>query len=304
MAARYRHLQNASGVTTADQLQLRESLRARLTLDARERFSVAIGASSGSGFGPSWNSTGIGTGDAAWPFQVRHLSMAVQPAAGIEIQAGSLEFARGDATDVTGYDSDGYVAGERVSVRRRDRLGLDEVVVTAGYVGDFDQPNFFHRSRRLGEWNYAQALALRRLGKAVSLTGEFERRDGAQVVRASIQARTPRLRAVDAITLEVYGRSKPSDGGFHFGGQKRLGPVAVRAGLAQVDEDTGHANSDRFGAGRRAYLQLSGSVFPNLTVQLWAGRALGRTAGLRIRTRIDLVAEYDVLGAIRTAAGR
>ncbi|RPJ84135.1 MAG: hypothetical protein EHM13_05630 [Acidobacteria bacterium] len=304
MAARYRHLQNASGITTADQLQLREALRARFTLDTRDRFAVRVGASSGSAFVSSWNSTGVGTGDRVWPFQVRHLSLALQPAAGIEVQAGSLEFARGDASEIIGYDSDGYVTGERVGVRRPDRLGLDEIVVTAGYVGDFNQPNFFHRYDRLGEWNYAQALARRSLSAGVSLTGEFEHLDGAQTVRAALQARTTRLRVVDAITLEIYGRSQPSAGGAHLGGQKRLGPVTVRAGLAQIDEKTGQVNSDRFGAGRRAYVHLSGPVYRNLTLQIWAGHALGHSDGLRIRTRVDVIVEYDVLGGIRDATER
>ena len=115
---RYRFIDNSAGTVTTNQLQHRESLRARFKFDAPGKYALNVGVFSGSRFTSGWNNTGIGMGDWQAPLAVRVVYFAAQPASGIEAQYGSLYILKGESSEITTYDEDGYVIGERVSVRR------------------------------------------------------------------------------------------------------------------------------------------------------------------------------------------
>ncbi len=67
---------------------------------------------------------------------LRQLYFDAKPVDGLELQIGSLGFNLGENTEVTGYDNDSYVVGERVQLKMPKRLYFDEVSFTHGYVGD------------------------------------------------------------------------------------------------------------------------------------------------------------------------
>src|SRR5262245_2969278 len=60
---RYRFVDNSAGVATTNQLQHRESLRARFKFDAPGRYALNLGLFTGSRFTCGWNNTGIRMGD-------------------------------------------------------------------------------------------------------------------------------------------------------------------------------------------------------------------------------------------------
>ena len=62
LSMRYRLMENTAGAMTANQLQFKDALRARVNLDRDRRFTINIGAFSGSSFTRSWDPTGIGSG--------------------------------------------------------------------------------------------------------------------------------------------------------------------------------------------------------------------------------------------------
>jgi hypothetical protein len=66
---------------------------------------------------------------------------------------------RGESTEITGYDNDAYLTGQRVSVKRPKDLFFDEVSVTFAYLGDLTTPSITNRYHRLDEVNYRHLLA-------------------------------------------------------------------------------------------------------------------------------------------------
>lgn len=299
LGTRYRVVENGAGVLTANHVQYKGTLRVRFGIDADRRYSVGLGAVTGSGFTPSWNATGLGTGDAGFDFKVRQLFITATPVDGLELQVGSLYVQRGETTEIIGYDNDGYVAGERVALRMPSRLLFDEIVVTTGYIGDSREPSVFARANRMGEWDYGQVLVTKRVLPALSVTGEYSVLSGQHLVRAAGTIRTRRMRALDLLRVEQYVRVDEATFGFNLEGQKAVAPrVTLGAGLADVDPFAGVLNSDRFGPGRRVYASLSARLAPDLTFQGWLGQAVGETRDLPLKTRFDAVLEFDLLQAL------
>ena len=72
----------------------------------------------------------------------------------MEIQYGSLDIWHDESTDITGYAFNGYVDGERVSIKRPRDLFFDDISVAYGYVGDFNSPNAIGRLDGLGQSNF------------------------------------------------------------------------------------------------------------------------------------------------------
>ena len=60
------------------------------------------------------------------------LYFAAIPVQGVEGQYGGLYIVKGESTELTTYDEDGYIIGERVSVRRPKELFFDEISATVG----------------------------------------------------------------------------------------------------------------------------------------------------------------------------
>src|SRR5262245_43791709 len=61
LSSRYRLMENSGGATTANQLQFKDAIRARVNVDRDRRFAINIGAFSGASFTSSWDATGIGS---------------------------------------------------------------------------------------------------------------------------------------------------------------------------------------------------------------------------------------------------
>ena len=118
---------------TTNQLQHRESLRARLKFDAPGRYALNFGTFSGVAIHQRLEQHRHRPGDWQKPLSVRTLYFAAQPIAGVEGQYGSMYIIKGESTEITTYDEDGYVIGERVSVRRPRHLFFDEMSATVGY---------------------------------------------------------------------------------------------------------------------------------------------------------------------------
>ena len=60
---RYRVIENSAGTVTTNQLQHRETLRARVIFDAAKRYTLNVGLFTGNAFTGSWDPTGAGTGE-------------------------------------------------------------------------------------------------------------------------------------------------------------------------------------------------------------------------------------------------
>jgi hypothetical protein len=223
IGVRYRFVANSLGVTTNRQLQHTQAFKARFKFDRAGKYSINAGVFSGSNFTGSWNNLGPGTGRPFTNLYLKQLYFSAKPAAGLEVQYGGLYVSRGESTEVTSYDNDAYLMGERVSVRRPKELFFDEVSVTYAYLGDFNRPNINKRFSRLKESNYHQFLLSKRLGKRAVVSADYTFESGVETMREAVRADARKLRVVDSLRLELYQRLdvKP-DAGFALSGEKSL----------------------------------------------------------------------------------
>ena len=135
LGTRYRYIALANG-TAADQQQWQFVVRGRFKFDRKGRYSVNFGLFTGNAITAGWNNTGLGTGRGQTNLYLKQLYFSAKPIKEFEIQAGGLGLNNGENTEITGYDNDAYVTGERVIVRAPQKLYFDEISLTNGYLGD------------------------------------------------------------------------------------------------------------------------------------------------------------------------
>lgn len=304
LAARYRFVQTSQGVVSASHAQHSGQARMRFNVDPKARLSVTVLFSPGSGFTSSWNNLGPGTGEFTRSWALEHLYAAAVPVTGVEMSFGSIGFVRGESTEITSYDNDGYMAGERISVKRPKSLYFDELAVTSAFLGYTSTPAFWDRADSLTESrNYFQYFASKKLTKTVGASADYTRVAGVPTFRTGIAVKMPKAMVVDAVRYEQYFRGgSTSASGFAVFGEKSITKkVNVGIGLANIDANYGPLNADRFGKGKRLYETASVKVTPEFTVQLFMAQAFGNDYPVGNRYRFDLVANYNVLGRIQRA---
>lgn len=302
--ARYRVIDTSAGVRSASQLQHKQTIRAGVKFDANGRYSLQTGLGTGNSFTASWEPTGIGTGEPAWAFNVRTLYLAAQPMKGLEIHVGSLPATlRGESSEITAYDNDGFLVGERVTIRRANELWLDEVAATVGYLGDFSTPNAFRRLDSLDDHNYTQVLAVKRLWSRGAASVDWTRVDGVETWREAVRVATGDTKVVDSVRLELYQRAAAPDGeGFAISLDKAVSKqVSLTGGYATIDRAAPLLNGDRYGRGRRVFVEGRVAVTPELSVSVFYTHAVANDFPIANDTRFDLVVSYNVLRALQRA---
>src|SRR5690606_14365556 len=132
-------------------------------------------------FVSGWNDSGVGAGEYAGDFHVRQLYLSAEVRPGVVVQAGGLSPLRGENTELTSYDNDAFIAGERVVWRRAGLV--DQLAATAGFIGDYRTPNVFDRFRRMDDWNYGQVLVGLRVTPQVAASADYTYEDGRDLLR-------------------------------------------------------------------------------------------------------------------------
>lgn len=303
LSARYRTIENSLDVRTINQLQYAGLFRGRFRFDPAGRLTLNAAYGTGTNFIGSWNNTSIGTGSFVGRWRVKQLYVAWVPAGGVDLSFGSMGFVRGASTEITTFDNDGYLAGERITLRRPKELLVDELTVTRGFVGDLDEPSVFNRLNRLtGGRNYYQVLASRTFGAAVSASGDYSRLSGVPHLRLAVAARTPALRAIDSIRLEHYSRfGDDPESGFALFAEKTVRRLNIGAGYADIDPRYRPINADRFASGKRLYATAAARLTTDLTASVFITRAVDSDFPNPIGERLDVAVVYDVLGRLRRA---
>ena len=124
---RYRMLENHLGSRAQNWSDHHQGLKLRLKLDRAARYSLSAVALNGDTFTAGWNLRGLGDASSNRVF-VKQLFVTAKPRNGVEFQYGGLPIVRGESSEITSYDNDGYLMGQR--------LTLGDVTLTAGYLGD------------------------------------------------------------------------------------------------------------------------------------------------------------------------
>ena len=302
VGVRYQRVDNSADVTTADLMQYREGLRARFNFDKKKRFTVTAGAQSGPTFNSGWLATGAGRGAFdGHRHYVRQLFASAVPVKGIELQYGGLYLLRGEHDEFTSYDDDGYVVGERLSVRRPKALWLDEVSLTRGAIVSTAAPSVFRRWDGLTNQTYTQALGSKTFSKVVTASLDYTRATGADTIRGAVTIHLPAGAPVQTVRYEQYRRvNHDPASGFAVWVDRTLGRLGrLQAGYIAVDQHYGGFNSDRAQSGRRVFANLVVPVYGPVSATVFATRAVDIDYPVSVARRFNFVLTYDVLSSLR-----
>jgi hypothetical protein len=316
---RYRSIFDGDGVHTDDQAQQRTLLDGKFKFDSQGKYSIGFRLSSGQyfdwaysdfigggttqgnlksipGMSPADREDAIGSGPAAavypsggWAILPRQLYLDAKPIDGIELQYGSLGFNRGDNSEITSFDDDGYIAGGRLIVRKPQYLYFDEISVTYAYLGDIMTPNFFDRYQRLSQSNYHQFLLRKRLTRWLDVSTDYTY-EVTHTIREAAYIKTKWAKAVDSVRVEAYQRpfdannvdtdDYASGSGFAITAEKSIRKkVLLQAGYADVDYNydvyahNGNnsiwafaLNGDSYGMGKRPFVRATVNVTPYISL--------------------------------------
>ncbi len=304
LALRYHFVESFDEALRVENAQHLQALRARVRLDGKGRTSLHAGVFPGSRFGSGWNNTGWGTGEPGLRLYLKQFYLSARPAHGLQVEWGGLGVAYGESTEVTSYDYDGYVTGERLTLGKPLRLFFEEVSVTLGYIGAGDEPGFFDRLHRLSDVNYVQFLVIKEVGERVRFSVDYTRHSGTDTLRQAAHLETPGWVLIDALRFESYQRSGADPGyGLNIYGQRKLHPrLSLGAGYARIGRE--FLNSDRFPMGMRLYQNLHFTINSELSVMAAFTRALGTEEGTSPRTRLDVALGVNLLKQLELRSGR
>jgi len=304
VSARYRYAKDSADAVT-NQMQDRIAFRGRLTPPSAKWFALNIGAFSGTSFTGGWNNTGIGTGDHVNRFSVKQLYADLRPVKGLEAQVGSLSTARGQSTEITHYDNDAYLTGERVTIRPPARFLVDSFTFTNAYVGDLSTPNVFERLDRLADSNYLQVMAEKALPHQVAVSAEWSRPPEGQMLRGAGRFQLPGDLSAVKVRVEAYWRFRDDVGGFAVTAERAFGPrVQLSGGFAHIDEHYPAENGDRYGNGRRFFALGTVGITKNLSASSFFTQAVDTPFTIPVERRFEVLVTYNVVGAVLDAVHR
>jgi hypothetical protein len=296
VAVRFRSLDYGGGSAPTRQIQSTEAIRAVVYLDHRARLGVAGSVATGRGFNGGWNPTGLGTGAPSYDLSPKQLFVTARPTERISIDAGGLYLARGDSTEATSYDNDGYIVGERLTFHHAFGNAVDSVIVTAGHLGDFDQANVFKRLGRIADTNYGQLIVTKRVGH-LSMSGQYSFERDRHIARAAVVSPIAWTRLMEQLRAEMYVRFSPVPAyGYALMIQRHATTrLMVSGGLARIDGLYGSSNGDFFASGTRSFAAASLRLSGGLSVSAQAARRLDHESVETPRIRVDIALAYDVL---------
>ena len=306
LSSRFRWVQSNTGQITSSTHQWQPQLRARFLIDRAARYSISVGAFSGDHFVSGFNNTGGGLGEFTGAFNVKQLFVAAEPVKGVEFQVGGLYMTRGENTEITSYDNDAYIVGERLSYRRRAGP-LASVAVTVGHIGDFRTPNVIDRFKRMDEFNYGQLLIGGRVGARISVSADYTYEDGRDILRQGIAFRMPStVPVLTALRFDAYQRVSPdTKHGFHLSGDVRIArPFTVTAGVTHVDRNyliPGYIspNADRFERGTRFYSLGSYALTRDLSIGWFQGEAFSTNYAIANEHRFEILVTLNPTATLK-----
>jgi hypothetical protein len=302
---RYRFTETSRDVTTTNQLQYKDSFRARFNIDPEKRYTVNFGYFSGNNFVGTWNNWGVGHGTDfdGHDNYMKQLYVSAEPVKGFTGEVGGLYLNRGDADEWTTYDEDGYLVGERATVKRPKQLYLDEITVTRAAIGPQNTPNLASRWDGFSNPNYTQVLGVKRVNPLVSGSFEYERLVGGDVFRAAITLHFDKRSPISTVRWQEYRRTNlhAAWGGAIWAEGKVTRFARVQGGYVSVDRFYGGWNADRMQSGRRVFVSAAIPIYGPIAASLYATQALDDTFTVPIARRFDAVISYDVLAQLRQA---
>jgi hypothetical protein len=300
---RFRYVDNSAGRVTTRQLQHRETLRGRLKFDPHGRYALNFGLFTGVRFTSGWDNTPWGLADAQRNLAFKALYGSAQPISGVEIQVGGLYIIKGESTELTTYDEDGYIMGERITVRRPKQFFFDQISVTSAYfVGGTDDVNIpvSKRFPHIDEPNYQHYLVDKKIGTRAAVSADYTLESHRRTWRQAARMNVRELRLVDSVIFENYQRTNIDRAqGFAVTAEKALTrTLTLQGGYANIDPRYGPLNADRFNIGKRAFTTAIFNSGP-ITASFFVTTAVGDNGVLPQKTLSNTVVTYNFLPALK-----
>ena len=297
--SRFRYVNSDAGIST-NPLQYQMVARGRFKFDSKGKYSVVGLVTTGNNIQSGWNLTGLGTGNGQARFYVKQLYFEAKPIKQIEVQFGGIAPNHGENTEITVYDNDAYLMGERVKILHPKKLYFDEISLTNAFIGDITEPNVFLRFKRLASPNYHQVLVRKTIKKRASFSADYTFATETHMLRQAVKLNIPEFRVVDFLRFENYQRIDPDPGyGFALTGEKKVGKkLNFIGGIAKISHTL--LNADRFPRGTRLFFHTAYKITPELSAGPVIIQGIGRLDSPALaRTRFEFIVSYNVLEALR-----
>jgi hypothetical protein len=299
VSTRYNFIENSVGSLSSNQDQYQVVLKGAFQFDPDGRYTIQAGLFPGNRFSSGWNGSGWGTGKLRTNLYLKQLYVGAKPITGLELQYGGLYFNQGVNTEITGYDYDAYLTGERIRVTRPTNFFFDEISITYAYVSASDLPSVSKRFHRLKQSNYHQLLLAKRVGERILFSGDYTFQSGAETFREAIRVLTKEIRVIDIFHIENYQAANPDAGyGFAAYGEKKL-HTRLFLGGGYAQHDRAGLYSDRFAAGKRIFLNVQLELRPEFSISTSWTQAIQNAVRASPRTRLDIALNYDVLRTLQ-----
>ncbi len=292
IGTRYRWAHTVAGAPLWNQQQHQLALRGALHAGSFRALELRFGLFTGSGFLAGWNNTGPGTGRRRANLYLKQLALEVRPLSGLTLEAGGLDFLRGLATEITSFDADGYLVGQRVRVRRKERFFFEEISFANGYLGNLNRPGVLPRLGSFARSNYRQVLVTKSLREGIHASAEYAWEAGSHTFRQSVSVRVPDSRWIDSVRFEQVAIAN-SGYGFATYGEKRMRPW-LTGGSGVSRHPRAGLYSDRFGPGWHWFGNLLVAPARSWSTMVQVTQALGGTPRQAQGARVDVVFGYNL----------
>jgi hypothetical protein len=268
---------------------------------------LQVRGESGRSFAASYDYTGIGLHQGYWSFNPKSFFLGQKIGHHLEAQAGGIEYDWGAGTEITYADNDGWLEGYRLRyLGAGPGLLPDRISATIGYVGDFLQPNAFARLHRMGDENYVQILAAKKLGKNQDASAEFDSLQSIRYTREAFRWQKLPIPIAPDLTLEALTRASddPTFGwsatvARNLDKKGRLRPGVFYSDMPKDIFLNGRAqvllNGDSYVLGKRIGPTVRILVLKNCEVSLFGSRRLDETPGPRYRGQVGIRYQFASL---------
>ena len=307
------------------EMQHKEKFEGWVNLDPAGIFSLHTSISSGYYFTRSYAETGWGSPwyqERGANLFMRQLYMQVEAVKGLQVQYGSLGIEHGTISENISYDEDGYIAGERIMLKRPKDFYFDEVAITYAYIGDYTKPNMFSRLDRFAQSNYHQFLVAKTVAHRVKTSLDLTHHGWSETVRLGAIADIHEIKALDSIRFGYYDRYHSNHGtGFEISAERHiLKNLKVSGGYVDIDLNYkaletpydklvfrtasatlgpapgGPVMADRFGLGHQPWGMVAYKINPVMSVSFFARGLIFNDSKLVNTYRSDILAlDFNLL---------
>jgi hypothetical protein len=296
----FRYADKGPGKVTARDLFYKVQTRVQVDLIGDGRTYLQARGESGRSFQASYDYLGIGDGKPYWSFNLKSLYLGQKIGKRLEAQAGGIDFDSGAGSEATYADNDGWLEGYRLRYTgQAHKFAPDKISMTVGYVGDFKQPNAFSRFHRMGDENYMQLLAGRKLGVNRELSAEFDSIQSIRYTREALRWQKLPVPVAQDLTLEAISRASDNPA-FGWSGtlsrsldrksKMRLGVFYsdIPAEMFLKNGSPVLLNGDCYPAGKRLGPTAKIVPFRNVEISMFGGARVDDTPGTRYRGQVAI----------------